>query len=108
MTISGVAARAFSRESCSRLRGVDPRCSFMTSPTPQSLSPKRTFGREAVAPWLYRTCIERGGRPGVCSDDENAHPCEIGQLRIVRRMTSTVFAWHYSKPRASGPEPAVL
>ena len=45
-----------------------------------------------VAPWLYRACIERGGRPGVCSDDENAHPCEISQLRIVR-MTPTVFAW---------------
>ena len=55
-----------------------------------------------VAPWLYRACIKRGGRPGVRSDDENAHPCETGQLRIVR-MTSTVFAWHYSKPRASRP-----
>ena len=55
------------------------------------------FRREAVAPWLYRTCIERGGRPGVCSDDENAHPCEIGQLGIAKRMTSAAFAWHYSK-----------
>jgi hypothetical protein len=36
---------------------------------------------------------------GVCLDDENAHPCEIGQLRIVR-MISTVFACHYSRPSA--------
>jgi endonuclease YncB( thermonuclease family) len=27
-----------------------------------------------VEPWLYRACIRRGGKPGDCSDDENAHP----------------------------------
>jgi endonuclease YncB( thermonuclease family) len=27
-----------------------------------------------VAPWLYRACINQGGKPGGCSDDANAHP----------------------------------
>ena len=27
-----------------------------------------------VEPWLYRVCIRRGGKPGECSDDANAHP----------------------------------
>lgn len=27
-----------------------------------------------VEPWLFRACIRRGGRPGDCSDDANAHP----------------------------------
>ena len=64
----------------------------------------RHLGGSCVAPWVYRACIRRGGRPGVCSYDENAHPCEIGQLGIARKMTSAVFAWHYSKlRRASSP-----
>jgi endonuclease YncB( thermonuclease family) len=29
-----------------------------------------------VEPWLYRVCIRRGGKPGDCSDDANAHPRE--------------------------------
>ena len=27
-----------------------------------------------VEPWLFRVCIRRGGKPGDCSDDANAHP----------------------------------
>jgi endonuclease YncB( thermonuclease family) len=27
-----------------------------------------------VAPWLFRTCIRQGGKPGDCSDDANSHP----------------------------------
>lgn len=27
-----------------------------------------------VVPWLYRACINAGGKPGGCSDDANAHP----------------------------------
>jgi endonuclease YncB( thermonuclease family) len=27
-----------------------------------------------VAPWLFRVCMKRGGRPGECSDDANMHP----------------------------------
>src|ERR1700721_1813626 len=26
-----------------------------------------------VEPWLFRVCIRRGGKPGDCSDDANAH-----------------------------------
>ena len=29
-----------------------------------------------VEPWLFRVCIRRGGKPGDCSDDANAHPLE--------------------------------
>jgi hypothetical protein len=53
------------------------------------------FGREAV---IALALSGVGGR-GVCSDDENAHPCEIGLLGIARKMTSAVFAWHNSKLR---------
>lgn len=27
-----------------------------------------------VAPWLYRACINAGGKPGDCSDDANSRP----------------------------------
>lgn len=27
-----------------------------------------------VQPWDYRACVRNGGRPGDCSDDENAYP----------------------------------
>ncbi len=27
-----------------------------------------------VVPWLYRACINKGGRPGDCSDDSTTHP----------------------------------
>jgi hypothetical protein len=57
------------------------------------------WAREAVAPWSIALALSGVGGRGVCSDDENAHPCEIGQLGIARKMTSAVFAWHYSKLR---------
>ena len=55
------------------------------------------WGGKLCRPRLYRACIERGGRPGCLFGRRERASFEIGQLGIVRRMTSTVLAWHYSK-----------
>ena len=64
------------------------------------------FGRgKQLPPGSIALALSGVGGRGVCSNAENAHPCEIGQLGIARKMTSAVFAWHYSKllrVRASG------